>query len=286
MSTKNDIDVSYGISNDFYRLWLDSQMTYTCGVYSSEDDDLEQAQINKLEHHCKAARVTPQTRVLDIGCGWGAGIEYLAREKDVREVVGITLSEEQHQEIIARDIPNVTAECIDFLDYCPDSKFDAVISIGMFEHVATPEDVRNGRQIGKYRKYFKKVHEWTNPGSWFSLQSVIGARVPRGRKAAQELKELAWATYEIFPGAISPRLDSILEGAAPYWEVMQFNTRRLDYAKTTQTWLERLMANEREIIERWGQKLFSDYRRYLEACVMSFESNYQSLAQLALRRID
>jgi len=286
MSTKEDIDISYGISNDFYRLWLDSRMTYTCGVYLSEEDDLEQAQTNKLEHHYQGAKVTPQSRVLDIGCGWGSNIEFLAREKGVRDVVGITLSEEQYQEILARNIPNVTAECVNFLNYEPDAKFDAIISLGMFEHIATPEDVRNDRQIGKYREYFKKAWEWSNPGSYFSLQSVIGARVPRGRKAATELKELAWATYEIFPGAISPRLDAIIEGAAPYWEVMQVNTRRLDYAKTTQTWLDRLVANQEEIVEGWGQKRFDDYKRYLAACAISFENNYQSLGQLSLRRID
>lgn len=286
MSTKEDIDVSYGVSNDFYRMWLDKRMTYTSGVYLSDDETLDQAQTNKLEHHYNAARVTPHSRLLDIGCGWGSNIEFLAREKDVRDVVGITLSEEQYHEIIARNIPNVTVECVNFLDYNPEEKFDAVISIGMFEHISTPEDVRNDRQIGKYREYFKRAWEWTKPGAWFSLQSVIGARVPRGRKAAQELKELAWATYQIFPGAVSPRLDAIIEGGAPYWELMEVHTRRRDYAKTTAEWLKRLQANEATIIERWGQQRFDDYQRYLSACVMSFDNNYQSLAQLALRRID
>ncbi len=282
MSNQQDIDVSYGVSNDFFRLWLDKRMTYTCGVYETPEDTLEQAQTNKLEHHYKAARVTPQSRVLDIGCGWGSNIEFLAVDKQVQDVVGITLSEDQYHEILKKDLPNTTTECLSYVDYKPETLFDSVISIGMFEHVATPEDTRNGRHIDIYRDYFKKAWEWTRPGAWFSLQSVIGAKIPRGKA----LRELAWATYEIFPGAISPRLEDIMESAMPYWEVVELHTRREHYAKTTEDWLERLIANKQEIVERWGQKRFDDYERYLKACSMSFRNNYQSLAQLALRRID
>lgn len=282
MSTKQDIDVSYGVSNDFFRLWLDKRMTYTCGLYLDAADTLDEAQTNKLNHHYQAARLTPDSRVLDIGCGWGSNLEFLAREKGVRDVVGITLSEDQYQEIRRRNIDNVTVECVSYLDYQPAAPFDGVISIGMFEHIATPEEARNGDHIAKYRDYFKRAWEWTRPGAWFSLQSVIGAKVPRGKA----LRELAWGTYTIFPGAISPRLEAILTSVSPYWEVMEVFTRREHYARTAGDWLARLNANRDTIIAQWGERTYEDYRRYLETCVMVFSQGYQSLAQLALRRID
>ncbi|GAB4181344.1 MAG: hypothetical protein Tsb002_01240 [Wenzhouxiangellaceae bacterium] len=282
MSTSTDIDVSYGVSNDFYRLFLDKRMTYTCGLYENPDDDLDQAQTNKLEYHYNAARVTKDSRVLDIGCGWGSNLEFLAVDKQVKDVVGITLSKDQYAEILNKNLPNTTVELVDYRDYQPDKKFDAIISIGMFEHIATPEDGRNGRQIEQYNDYFAKAWEWTNPGSYFSLQSVIGMKIPRGKA----LKELAWITYSIFPGAISPRLEWITDSLLPYWELVSVVTRREHYAKTTADWLSNLKANKDTVVERWGEQYYNDYCRYLAGCVYFFENKNQSLAQLVLKRID
>ncbi len=282
MSSRTDIDVSYGVSNDFYRLWLDQRMTYTCALFDGEHDTLEDAQTRKLEHHYRAARVTPQSRVLDIGCGWGSNLEFLAKDKGVKDVVGITLSTDQLHEIVARNVKNVSVELVSYQDYRPDRPFDAVISIGMFEHVATPQEARSGQHIEKYREYFRKAWEWTRPGAWFSLQSVVGAKVPRGKA----LRELAWGTYTIFPGAISPRLEAILQSVSPYWEVMEVYTRREHYARTSAAWLERLQNNRETVVQQWGKELYDQYVRYLETCVMAFTEGYQSLVQLALRRIE
>lgn len=282
MSTKDEIDVTYGVDNDFFRLWLDESMAYTCALFQTGDETLEQAQLLKHEHHHRAARVRPESRVLDIGCGWGANLEYLTVHKGVREAVGITLSQDQYQSILERKIPNATVKLVDYRDYAPEKKFDAVISIGMFEHVATPQQTQRGEHIGIYREYFRRAWEWTRPGAWFSLQSVIGARIPRGTA----LKEIAWTTTHIFPGAISPRPEAIFAAASPYWEVMELHTRRDHYARTTAEWLLRLEKNKDTICQRFGEQVFIDYQRYLRACVMAFEDGYQSLAQFALRRLD
>ena len=282
MSTKNEIDVTYGVNNDFFRLWLDQSMAYTCGLFQRPDDTLEQAQRNKHEFLYQAARVDRDSRVLDIGCGWGANLHYLTVTKGVREAVGITLSRDQFDEIVARGIPNATVHCVDYRDYQPDQLFDAIISIGMFEHVATPQQTQRGENIGIYREYFRRAWQWTRPGAWFGLQTVVGARIPRGAA----LKEIAWATYTIFPGAISPRVEAILASVQPYWEVMELHTRREHYARTTAEWLRRLEHHRNAICHRFGDQVFLDYQRYLRACVMSFEEGYQSLAQFALRRLD
>jgi len=282
MSTQADVEVSYDVSNEFFRLWLDENMNYTCALFEGTDN-LEEAQNKKLDWLHAAARVTPEKRVLDIGCGWGACVEYFARVKGVRDVTGITLSRAQHAEILRRHIPGVSAHCISYADYEPEEKFDALISICMMEHIATPQQVRNGEHIALYREYFRRCWEWTNPGSWFGLQTILRNRVPRNR---QHLRDIGWVTYEIFPGGLSLRLEDIVMAVNPYWEIMEIKTRREHYQKTCAEWLRRLRDHEGEIRDRWGEKVFVDYDRYLATCVTGFENHYQSLAQYALRRID
>jgi len=282
LSTLAEIAVSYDVSNDFFRLWLDKHMIYTCALFEGTDD-LETAQFNKLKWFHEAVKATPDKRLLDIGCGWGGTLEFFSQEMGVKDVTGITLSRAQLSEIQAKSIPGLSVECVSYKDYQPKKKFDGVISIGMFEHIATPDQARTGEHISIYRDYFRRAWEWTNPGSWFGLQSVIGFRVPRER---HDVREISWVTSTIFPGAITPRLEAIMSSVNPYWEVMEVKTRREHYAKTTTEWLRRLRSHEAVIRERWGDGKFEEYERYLSACVMAFEKSYQSLVQIALRRVD
>jgi len=282
MSTQAEVQVSYDVGNEFFRLWLDKRMNYTCAVFEGTDD-LDEAQVKKLAWLHDAAHVQPHHSVLDIGCGWGANIEYLARDRGVQDVHGITLSPAQHDEIKGREIPNVTSHVVNYLDYKPTNKFDAVISICMLEHVVTPEQARAGEHIDRYRNYFRLAHEWTKPGAYFGLQTILRNRVPRDR---QDLRDIGWVTYEIFPGGITPRLEDIIIAVNPYWEVIEVKTRRLDYKRTTEKWLEGLRENEEHIRKTWGDKVFDDYDRYLRTCVRGFEMHYQSLAQYSLKRID
>ncbi|MBW2255396.1 MAG: class I SAM-dependent methyltransferase [Deltaproteobacteria bacterium] len=282
MSTQADVEVSYDVSNEFFRLWLDKNMNYTCGLFEGTDN-LEEAQTKKLNWLHAAAHVSPDKRLLDIGCGWGACIEYMARVKGVRDVTGITLSRAQHAEIERRDIPGVAAQCISYVDFAPEKRFDALVSICMMEHIATPQQVRRGEHIALYRDYFRRCWEWTTPGSWFGLQTILRNRVPRNR---EHLRDIGWVTYEIFPGGLSLRLEDIVMAVNPYWEIMEIQTRREHYQQTCAEWLRRLRDHEGEVRARWGDKVFVDYDRYLATCVTGFENHYQSLAQYALRRVD
>lgn len=282
MTAKSDIAVSYDVSNDFFRLWLDERMNYTCAVFDGTDS-LEQAQLNKLAILHDFAHVTADSTVLDIGCGWGACLEYLAVHRGVKSVHGITLSEAQHEEILRRRLPNTHSACISYADYRPPVTFDAVVCICMMEHICTPEDARQNRQVQMYRDFFGRVHGWTRPGAYFALQTILRNVVPRNKK---DLEDVGHATYKIFPGGITPRLEDIVMAVNPYWEIMEIKTRRLDYWRTTAHWLERLRRHETTIRQRWGNEVFEDYDRYLSTCVRAFEMHYQSLAQYSLRRID
>jgi cyclopropane-fatty-acyl-phospholipid synthase len=134
-----------------------------------------------------------------------------------------------------------------------------------------------------YRNYFRLAHQWTKPGSWFGLQTILRNRVPR---IPQDVRDIGWVTYEIFPGGISVRLEEIISAVNPYWEVVEVKTRREDYRQTCWHWRKRLRDHEAVIKEKWGEKLFVDYDRYLSTCIRGFEMHYQSLAQYSLRRID
>lgn len=282
MSTQAEIAVSYDVSNDFFRLWLDKRMIYTCALFDNTDD-LETAQFNKLKWFHEAVRATPNKRLLDIGCGWGGTMEFFSQDMGLKDVTGITLSLAQYEQIQAKSLPGLSVECVSYREYQPKEKFNAVVSIGMFEHIATSQQAIAGEHISLYRDYFRRAWEWTEPGSWFALQSVIGLRVPR---KSNDVREIGWVTSTIFPGAITPRLEAILSSALPYWEVMEIQTRRDHYARTTTEWLRRLNTNKEIIEERWGEVRFTEYNRYLNACIMAFEKGYQSLVQIAMRRID
>jgi len=281
-SSQKEVQVSYDVSNEFFRLWLDERMNYTCGVFE-DTDNLEVAQLKKLNLIHDFAHMTPEKRVLDIGCGWGANIEFLAKDKGVKDVHGVTLSPAQFDEIEARKIPGVTAHCMNFFDYEPEEKFDALTSICMIEHVVSPEEAREGKAIELYRNYFKKAHRLTNKGAWFGLQTILRNVVPRKSK---DIRDIGWVTYEIFPGGITPRMEEIVQAVNPYFEVMEVKTRREDYGKTCWHWRARLRDNETLIKEKWGDQVFDDYDRYLSTCVTGFEKHYQSLAQWSLRRVD
>ncbi|MCB0405942.1 MAG: class I SAM-dependent methyltransferase [Bdellovibrionales bacterium] len=286
-STQDEVEVSYGVSNDFFKLWLDERMNYTCALFEDTEnfsDNFEQAQDNKLRRLSRFANIGPHTEsVLDIGCGWGANIEYQALVNKVPDVHGFTLSPEQAKKCQERNLPNTTATCDDYKTYQPPRKFDAIMSICMMEHIVSPEDARSGKAIELYRDYFRRAHEWSKPGTYFGLQTITRCQVPRNKK---DLDDLRHATYVIFPGAVTPRVEDIIVATIPYFEVMEMHSMRFHYRKTCEHWLTRLQKHEALIREKWGSEVFEDYDRYLSTCITAFENNWQSLHQYSLKRLD
>ncbi len=287
MSTQAEVEVSYGVSNEFFRLWLDKRMNYTCALFEDTvgfSDSLEDAQDNKLKRLSRFAHIDRHTEsVLDVGCGWGANLEYQATVNKVPRVHGFTLSAEQHKICVERDLPNTKVDCENYLHYQPPFSFDAAICIGMIEHVVTPEQARSGKAIDLYRDYFRRVHSWTKPGTYFALQSITRCQVPR-KKA--DLDDLRHSTYTIFPGAVTPRVEDLVVASIPYYEVMEMHSMRFHYKRTCELWLKGVHDHKAEILKKWGQTLFDDYDRYLSTCMRAFEKNWQSLHQFSLRRLD
>jgi cyclopropane-fatty-acyl-phospholipid synthase len=283
-STQSEIEVSYDVSNEFFELWLDEHMHYTSGSYLTGDETLEQAQIQKCKILADYAEIDVDSLALDIGCGWGAFLEYLARNRGVKRAHGITLSTAQcnwiHED---KKLPGVKAIVCDYKLYEPEEKYDALVSIEMIDHLCSPEQSRKGMAIELYREYFRKLSTWVKPGACFGFQAILRNRVPRNRK---DLSDLAFTADVIFPGGLNPRLEELVAAVNPYWEVLEVRTQRTSYLKTTAEWLRRMKSHEGLIREKWGDQLFEDYDRYLSTCVRAFDAHWSSDVQMKLKKID
>jgi cyclopropane-fatty-acyl-phospholipid synthase len=281
-STAAEIDESYSLSNEFFRLWLDEGMHYTSASYLTGDETLEQAQIQKCQILWDFAEMNPDKLVLDIGCGWGSNLEFLSSQ-GVKRAHGITLSQAQIEWIKERNLPHVEAWLADFWQWQPSEKYDALISIEMVDHVVSPDQSRKGMAVDLYRKYFERCASFMKPGAFFGFQAILRNRVPRTRK---DLEDLAFTADVIFPGGLNPRLEELVQAVNPHFEILELRTQRTSYGRTTGEWLRRLRANEVVIRERWGDRVFEDYLRYLDTCVRAFDAHWSSDVQFKLQRID
>ena len=213
----------YDAGNEFYRLWLDSSLSYSCAWREKPDDTLELAQENKLRHHLDAVDSAGAESVLDIGCGWGAILQRLSG-RGVARSVGLTLSPKQAEYVNSLGLPGVSVRLENWLDYRPERPFDGIISIGAFEHFATPEDSPE-QKIAVYREFFERCRDWLRPGGALSLQTIAYANMAREQASS-------FMQQEIFPDADLPTLAEITAAAEGIFEVRSLSNGRLDYAWT------------------------------------------------------
>jgi len=281
-SNQQQIDVSYSVGNDFFSLWLDKNMHYTCAAFLDGDESLEDAQEKKVGILADYAEVTPDKLVLDIGCGWGSCLDHLVTRRGVREAHGITLSTGQLEWIHHKGVPGVKAWLQDYATFEPERKYDALISIEMIDHLCSPAQAREGRAVEIYRAYFDKLATWVEPGACFGFQAILSDRVPRRRK---DVEDLAFTANVIFPGGRNPRLEELVQAVRPSWEIQELRMQREDYGRTTAEWLRRMRLHERYIRDTWGNQLFDDYERYLDTCVRGFAAYWIGDVQMKLRRV-
>lgn len=280
-STQEEIEVSYDVSNEFFRLWLDENMHYTSAVYEREDMTLEEAQENKAKRLYEYAELGPDKTVLDIGCGWGSMIDYCTR-RGVKEAHGISLSTAQLEWARARNIPNAKFILSDYKDYAPAVPYGGLVSIEMIDHLCSPAQAREGLAVDIYRTYFNKLAEWVEPGAHFGFQAILRNRIPRTR---QDLKDLQFTADVIFPGGLNPRLEELIQAVNPKWEIQELKTLRTDYGRTTHEWRRRMREHEPFIRAKWGDQVYDDYERYLSTCVRGFANHWSSDVQMKLVRI-
>ena len=280
-STQAEIDLSYSVSNDFFKLWLDENMHYTCAVYQAADQSLESAQENKARVLYDFAELGPEKTVLDIGCGWGSMLDYCER-RGIKRAEGVTLSTAQAEWCLARNLPKTQIHICDYREWTPAEKYDGLVSIEMIDHLCSPAQAREGKAIDIYRGYLNKLAEWVAPSSHFGFQAILTNKIPRTR---QDLLDLQFTADVIFPGGRNPRVEELVAAVNPNWEIRELHMRREDYGRTTGEWLRRMRLHEAYIRTTWGGQLFDDYERYLDTCVRGFANHWTGDVQMKLRRI-
>jgi len=257
------IQFHYDVGNEFYKLFLDEEMQYSCGYFTHPDNSLEQAQIDKLEMICRKLRLQPGERMLDIGCGWGGLICYAAQNYGVK-AHGITLSQQQHdlvqQKIWDLDLTDqVSVEICDFSVH--EGEYDKISSIGMFEHIG----------VANYSKYFRKAHSLlTDRG--VLLNHAIARSSKRTKKKARYIRpERKLLLKYIFPGS---ELTSVgfTSDAMEHdgFEVHDVEAWREHYALTCKAWCERLTDRREEAIELVGKERYRLWVAYLAGASCGF----------------
>jgi cyclopropane-fatty-acyl-phospholipid synthase len=274
----------YDVGNEFYRLWLDRQSVYSSAYFPPGVDDLDVAQVEKLDHVCRKLRLRPGERLLDIGCGWGALIRHATRHYGV-EATGITLSPSQ-EELANRRIvedglgEHCRVEIRDYRDLPVRAVFDKVSSIGMFEHV--------GR--ARLREYFQAAFRVLRPGGLLLNSGIINledarpaslrARVSRGL-----LRQGQFLQRYIFPdGELLPLGEVVRAAEEAGFETRDVENMREHYMQTVRHWLKRLEAKQREAVALAGEARYRAWRLYLAASADAFAAGMIATVELLLSK--
>ena len=268
--SRRHIQHHYDLGNDFYRLWLDKEMVYTCAYYDTPDATLEQAQRAKLDHVCRKLMLRPGQHVIEAGCGWGSLAMHMAREYGVR-VRAFNISQEQiayarerasregmdgQVEFVLDDYRNIEGDC------------DAFVSVGMLEHVG----VQNYHALGE-------VIARTLKSSGLALIHSVGRNRPTPVNA--------WLEQRIFPGSYPPSLREMMAIFEPFnFSIIDVENLRLHYARTLREWLTRFDRAADTVRALYDEEFIRAWRLYLAGCSAAFFANSIQLFQVVCAPAD
>jgi len=265
------VQAHYDLSDDFFALFLDPSMTYTCAYFPTPQTSLADAQRAKIDLSLGKCELRPGLRLLEVGCGWGA-LARRARERFDVKVIGLTPSKNQHAHCQASVAGQ---EGIDFRfegwETC-NEKVDRIIAIGAFEHFGAD----------KHLPYFQRCREIL-PADGVMLVHTITMGKPNNSFALGRF--LHFLSVKIFPGSyLPPSPERVIECArASGFETVHVESLRLHYAKTLDCWAENLRANQARAIEIAGERIYKDYIKYLTGCAAYFRSGESNLHQFKFR---
>ena len=257
--------------NDFYRLWLDETMNYSCGYFKTENDTLYEAQVNKTDYILKKLALEEGMSLLDVGCGWGFLLIRAAKEYGVRGT-GITLSTEQYEGFKKRIEEEglehlLNVQLMDYRDL-PKSgmKFDRVVSVGMVEHV--------GRE--NYGRFMDCVDKVLNPGGVFLLHFISSQKEHAGDP---------WIKKYIFPGGVIPSLREIISLMAEHdFHILDVENLRNHYNKTLLCWEKNFKEHESEIKDMFDEEFVRMWDLYLCSCAATFHNGVIDLHQILVSK--
>ncbi|MFC8130860.1 class I SAM-dependent methyltransferase [Streptomyces sp. NPDC057302] len=280
-ATAQSIKHHYDVSNDFFALWLDKDLTYTCALWD-EGDTLESAQKRKLDHLIEGARAPGARRVLDVGCGWGSLLERLVRTHGVEQAVGLTLSDSQAERLRELALERTEVRVENWLDHEPTEPYDAIISIGAFEHFART-GLSRAERVAAYREFFEHCRAWLPKGGRLALQTNIKGNNVQMDK--QTVRDLLFIMDIIFPESEIPALSEVLESSEKHFDVVSLRNDPDHYSRTCQEWFDRLRANREQAVQVAGEENVANYERYLSSTVGHFRNRHLGLSRIILEAV-
>lgn len=268
---KEQVASHYDLGNDFYHLWLDETMSYSCGYFKNEESTLFEAQVGKVDHILDKLCLEKDMTLLDIGCGWGFLLKRAVKRYGVKGV-GITLSEEQYKKV-CEEIKEEHLEDkmeVRLMDYRELEKsgyqFDRVVSVGMLEHV--------GR--GNYECFLENAESVMKPGGLFLLHYI---------SAQQEHSGDPWIRRYIFPGGVIPSLREIIELLPEYgFYTLDVESLRRHYTKTLLCWRKNFLRSREEIAKTYGEEFTRMWELYLASCAATFHNGIIDLHQILMSK--
>ena len=263
-TARDNIRHHYDIGNDFYRLWLDERMVYTCAYYTRPEAMLEEAQLAKMDHVARKLRLEPGLTVVEAGCGWGALAIHMAQHYGVT-VRAYNISHEQIAFARERATAKGLEDRVEFVedDYRHiEGSYDRFVSVGMLEHVGPEHYPQFGRLIDACLK-----------PSGVGLVHTIGRNRP--------MPNSAWIERRIFPGSRPPSLSEMTQIFEPFdFSVLDVENLRLHYARTCADWLERFNHVEDQVERMFDQRFVRTWRLYLAGSVAAFTTGSLQLFQV------
>jgi cyclopropane-fatty-acyl-phospholipid synthase len=262
--SRGNIHHHYDLSNDFYRLWLDEQMVYTCAYFPDPALGLEEAQAAKMDHVCRKLQLRPGQTVIEAGCGWGSLARHMARHYGVT-VRAFNISHEQIVYARGRARAEGLASAVEYVedDYRNVAgQSDAFASVGMLEHVG----------VEHYRELGGVIRRCLKPAGRGLIHSI-------GRNAPRPMN--AWLEHRVFPGAYIPSLSEIMKVFEPSsLSVLDVENLRLHYATTLEHWLERFEEVADQVAARFDPRFVRMWRLYLAGSMASFTVGSMQLFQV------
>jgi cyclopropane-fatty-acyl-phospholipid synthase len=263
----------YDVSNEFYRLWLDRHMVYSCAYFLTGAEDLDTAQEQKLDHICRKLRLAPGERLLDIGCGWGGLLIWAAGHYGISGV-GVTLSRPQAELARERAVEAGLADRLefrvaDYRDIAGEDEFDKIVSVGMYEHVG----------LANQPRYFAAIARLLKPGGLMRNHGITaGDRDGR----AQGPPGGEFIDRFVFPGGELPHISRALyEIAGAGLEILDVEDLRPHYPPTLMHWVRRLEAVGKAAIAAAGIERYRVWRLYMAGMAHAFDRGWLSVAQVS-----